>query len=416
MSEVLTVRLSRNSSDEIPWLVWSATQQEIIASGEITSLDDLSSLTQYAQERRTILLLDSRDVILREVEVPAGASRQLSTMLPFLLEEDVAQDVDELHFSILKQTSDTAWTAAVDRNYLSSCVESFEQAGIELNRVVPDVLVLPNIDSDITILPFADHFLVRHHEFSGFSIQQSLLPVASKMSPFVTVNDEGDEEEQQEAKSLMVDCFDTVPEALLEQEGLECRQLERELPMQVLAKYAQLSSVTLLSGEFKRQSSWLKNIKLWRVPAIAAAILLAMFSVKTFMHVNQIEEQAAAYRAESERIFRAVFPDKRRIPTVSYLKRQMSDESARLSGDTVDAPVLTWLVQVQNALKDNSSVKVQSIKYDSNREELRIQAQANDFETFEKIRVALSEKFAVEQGQINRNGELVSSSYVLKVK
>lgn len=186
--------------------------------------------------------------------------------------------------------------------------------------------------------------------------------------------------------------------------------------MQVLAKYAQLSSVTLLSGEFKRQSSWLKNIKLWRVPAIAAAILLVMFSVKTFMHVNQIEEQAAAYRAESERIFRAVFPDKRRIPTVSYLKRQMSDESARLSGDTVDAPVLTWLVQVQTALKDNRNVKVQSIKYDSNREELRIQAQANDFETFEKIRVALSEKFAVEQGQLNRNGELVSSSYVLKVK
>ncbi|GAM63844.1 general secretion pathway protein L [Vibrio ishigakensis] len=355
-------------------------------------------------------------MILREVEVPAGASRQLSTMLPFLLEEDVAQDVDELHFSILKQTSDTAWTAAVDRDYLASCVESFEQAGIELNRIVPDVLVLPNIDSDITILPFADHFLVRNHEFSGFSIQQSLLPVASKMAPFVTEINESDEEEQQEAKSLVVDCFDIIPEALLEQEGLDCRQLERELPMQVLAKYAQLSSVTLLSGEFKRQSSWLKNIKLWRVPAIAAAILLVMFSVKTFMHVNQIEEQAAAYRAESERIFRAVFPDKRRIPTVSYLKRQMSDESARLSGDTVDAPVLTWLVQVQTALKDNRNVKVQSIKYDSNREELRIQAQANDFETFEKIRVALSEKFAVEQGQLNRNGELVSSSYVLKVK
>lgn len=150
------------------------------------------------------MLLDSRDVILREVEVPAGASRQLSTMLPFLLEEDVAQDVDELHFSILKQTSDTAWTAAVDRDYLASCVESFEQAGIELNRIVPDVLVLPNIDSDITILPFADHFLVRNHEFSGFSIQQSLLPVASKMAPFVTEINESDEEEQQEAKSLVL--------------------------------------------------------------------------------------------------------------------------------------------------------------------------------------------------------------------
>lgn len=415
MSEVLTVRLSRHSDDEIPWLVWSATQQEIIASGEITSLEELPALEQYAQERRTILLLDSRDVLLREVEVPAGASRQLSTMLPFMLEEDVAQDVDDMHFSILKQTGEKAWTAAVDRDYLASCVESFEQAGIELNRVVPDVLVLPNSDSDITILPFVDHFLVRHHEFNGFSIQQSLLPLVSELAPFV-VPMAAEEDEEQEISPLVVNCFDVIPETLDGKSGLSCNQLERELPMQVLAKNAQLSSITLLTGEFKRQSSWLKNINLWRVPAIAAAILLVLLSIQTFMQVNQVEDQAAAYRAESERIFRAVFPDKRRIPTVSYLKRQMSDESARLSGGSVEAPMLTWLIQVQGALKDNSNVKIQSIKYDSNREELRIQAQANDFQTFEKIRVALSDKFSVEQGQLNRNGDLVSSSYVLKVK
>ncbi|WP_261816444.1 type II secretion system protein GspL [Vibrio gallicus] len=416
MSEVLTVRLSRQNSEEIPWLVWSATQQEIIASGELSSIEELSSLAHYAQERRTLLLLDSCDVILHEVEVPAGATRQLATMLPFLLEDDVAQDVDELHFTILKQTGTRAWTAAIERDYLSQCVEHFKQAGIELSRVIPDVLVLPNLESDITVMPFANHYLIRHDEFSGFSIEQLLLPVINEQLPFVTSAQDQDDDTSPAADPLKVDCFESIPEPLQGRSDLECRIVNSELPMQVLAKNAQLSSLTLLSGEFKRQSSWLKNVRVWRTPAIAAGILLALFSVKTFVHVNQIESQAAAYRTESERIFRSVFPDKRRIPTVSYLKRQMTDETTRLSGGTVEAPMLTWLIEVQAALKDNKNVKIQNLKYDGNRDELRIQAQANDFQTFEKIRVALSEKFAVEQGQINRNGDLVSSSYVLKVK
>ncbi|MFS1866323.1 type II secretion system protein GspL [Vibrio breoganii] len=145
-------------------------------------------------------------------------------------------------------------------------------------------------------------------------------------------------------------------------------------------------------------------------------MLLVIFGINTYTQVSQIETQATAYRAESERIFRAVFPDKNRIPTVSYLKRQMSDEKTRLSGGTVDAPLMVWLLDVQVALKDSDKVQIQSLKFDSDREELRIQAQASDFQTFEQLRVAFSEKFLVDQGQINRNGDLVSSSYVLKVK
>ncbi|QSA19710.1 type II secretion system protein GspL, partial [Vibrio furnissii] len=56
------------------------------------------------------------------------------------------------------------------------------------------------------------------------------------------------------------------------------------------------------------------------------------------------------YRAESERIFRTIFPDKQRIPTVSYLKRQMSDELAALSGGSSGEHVLGWLSKLPDTL------------------------------------------------------------------
>ncbi len=414
MSEILTVRLSRQNLKTIPWLVWSSTENEIIASGELGSLEELEELTSYAAERSVALLLDGQDVALREVGVPAGASRQFSTMLPFLLEEELAQDIDELHFSILKQTGDKAWIAAVDKDYLQQCIERFSEAGIELHRVLPDVLSMPLDGSNFTMLPWQGYCLIRQNDYQGIALPEALVPYALARPPFsVEVNEE---EESVSEEPAHIQCFGSIPESLASIENPKIDALPAELPMALLAKNAQLSTINLLSGEFKRQSSWLKNIKLWQAPAIAALVLLVVFGINTYTQVSQIETQATAYRTESERIFREVFPDKRRIPTVSYLKRQMSDEKTRLSGGTVDAPLISWLLEVQAALKDTNKVKIQSIKFDGDREELRIQAQASDFQTFEQLRVAFGEKFSVDQGQINRNGDLVSSSYVLKVK
>ncbi|GAD87943.1 type II secretion system protein GspL [Vibrio halioticoli] len=416
MSEILTVRLSRQNLNTIPWLVWSSTEDEIIASGELNGLHELDDLASYVTDRNVALLLNGQDIALKEVNVPAGATRQFATMLPFLLEEELAQDIDELHFSILKLAGDKAWIAAVDKSYFKQCIARFAEAGIELHKVLPDVLSLPLQENAISILPWDGHYLIRQNQFQGMTLPEQLVPFAVTQMSSATESDEDAEQEATPVEQVTIQSFGALPEALQQQVTATIDEQPAELPMALLAKNAQLSTVNLLSGEFKRQASWLKNIKLWRAPAIAAVILLVVFSVNTYMNVSQIESKATAYRAESERIFRAVFPGKRRIPTVSYLKRQMTDEKTRLSGGTVEAPLITWMLEVQQSLKGSDKVKIQSVKFDSNREELRIQAQASDFQTFEKLRVALSDKFSVQQGQINRDGDLVSSSYVLKVK
>jgi general secretion pathway protein L len=130
--------------------------------------------------------------------------------------------------------------------------------------------------------------------------------------------------------------------------------------------------------------------------------------------VHKYEAQAQAYRAESERIFRQVFPGKKRIPTVSYLKRQMNDEERRLSGGAGDEAMMTWMAALPSTLGQVKDLEITSFKYDGNRGEVRIQARSSDFQPFEQARVKLSEKFNVEQGQLNRSDNVVMGSFVLK--
>jgi len=61
-------------------------------------------------------------------------------------------------------------------------------------------------------------------------------------------------------------------------------------------------------------------------------------------------------------------------------------------------------------------MELQSIKFDSNRGEVRLETTSKDFQSFEQARVKLAEQFVVEQGQVNKNGDVVAGSFVLKQK
>lgn len=147
------------------------------------------------------------------------------------------------------------------------------------------------------------------------------------------------------------------------------------------------------------------------------SILVVALVAQQVVLVNQYESQAAAYRAESERIFRAVLPDKQRIPTVSYLKRQMDDELKRLGGsDLSSESVLEWLSKLPDTVGQVNGMQVQSFTFDGNRNEVRMNVTSRDFDSFEAARVKLETQFEVTQGPLNRNGEVVMGNFVLKKK
>lgn len=64
LSEKLILRMSSQTTSAIPWLVYSDTNNEVIASGELAHQGELSDLAQYAQGRQVTVLANSADVRL----------------------------------------------------------------------------------------------------------------------------------------------------------------------------------------------------------------------------------------------------------------------------------------------------------------------------------------------------------------
>lgn len=401
MNEFLIVRLSNNTAQAIQWIVWSQSQHEVIASGELSDRSALSELANYAQGRRTLVLISAQSLVLTDVEIPAGASRQFESMLPYVLEDDLAQDVDQLHFTVLNKGQGRAQVCAIDRAFLEQLLSDLREQGCQIHQVMPDVLALPEVEG-ISAVELGGQWLLKKSPYSGMAIESDWLTLIAQ-SEWV----------KSDEAFLPLTAYSALPNLELA-EDQQWQNGEPKLVMQLLAEQALTSKINLLTGVFKPKSSFSRYWKTWQKVAIAAVFLLAVVVVDNVLKIQTYEAQAAAYRAESERIFRQSLPGKTKIPTVSYLKREMNREAERLSSGADSSALLSLMVKLPPILKQVPGLTLTSFKYDEGRNEVRLQAQSKDFQTFEKAAELLGGRFTVEQGQLNRSGDTVNGSFVLK--
>jgi general secretion pathway protein L len=421
VSEHLIIRLNSQPSDPIQWIVWSPENKEVIVSGELNSAEELSSLSQYSDQRTVSALLPSSDVLLREVAIPEGAARQFSSMLPFIVEDDLAQDVDELHIVILQKTNKIAQVAIVEHQKMERWLEQLTEAGIYTKRFLPDVLALPFHHDGASMVEFNQQWLLRFSEYQGAIAEQEWLPmlldglVADAAKSSIGDKEQETSEEGSDEDSLAYTLHSYSP---CEIDVANTKHIKEspELVMQLLAEGALASKVNVLSGKYRPQSSWRKHWRVWQKVILAFGLVMVVFVAQHIAEVQKLEQHSIALRAESERIFRDIFPGKRKIPTMSYLKSQMKNEEARLQGGSGGDDLLTWMSELAPYLAKVPQVKLQSLKFDGKRDELRLQASASDFPYFEKLTSELSGQFEVEQGQLNKNQDQVFGAIVIRRK
>jgi general secretion pathway protein L len=104
MADWLLLRLPRNPDQLATWLVTDVRGAPL---GPPQS-GPLSLAAARISGRRVCVLVSGADVLLAEPEVPIKAGAKLQQLVPYALEEQLAEDIDQLHFAIGKRAADSA--------------------------------------------------------------------------------------------------------------------------------------------------------------------------------------------------------------------------------------------------------------------------------------------------------------------
>ena len=382
--EQLLVRLGANHTDPISWLVYSRTEDEIIASGELPNAEALSSLTERAGQRSVIALAPSSEILLKWVELPPKAGRKIISAIPFMLEDELATDISQQFFAIGPKRGDEQAVAVVSHEKMELWQSWLSEAGLFCDTIIPDVLAVPVTENGWSVLTLGEQLLVRQDTFKGVQGEATwLLPTlvhftAQQESPITITNYAG------------ID-LSTLP-------NIEEAQAPLELPMQVLAKEAMQSSFNLCQGDYKVKRKRSGVLNQWRVAAVLAVLALCTSLIDKGFSLYQLKAQNQALSSEINTAVKAGFPN---IGTYRNVRLKLQSELAKLEQGGGSASMLIMLDQLAPAFSA-TDVKPQTLRFDATRTEIRIQAQGNNFEALEQFkRTAENAGFVVEQGAIN---------------
>jgi general secretion pathway protein L len=141
MADWLLLRMPRTPEQPATWLI-------VDARGAPTGPPQggpLALAAARAAGRRVAVLVPGTDVLLAEPDVPVKAGAKLQQLVPYALEEQLADDIDDLHFAIGRRAGDSSRTpvAVVGRALLDEWLAVLRASGIEPEAVYADSDLLP---------------------------------------------------------------------------------------------------------------------------------------------------------------------------------------------------------------------------------------------------------------------------------
>jgi len=409
MTETLYIRLGSQAHNVIHWLVWAEQDNEIIASGELKTATDLTQLTEKAQTRQVVAFVSSADIAFKSLKVPGNSQRAIRAAAPYMIEDELAQDVEQLFFAYgnIKSNANehNCFVAAVERRQLQQWQAWLKDANIACKVMIPDVLALPESDNSWTAVQIGEQVLIRQSVWQGMVVDLAIWPQLSKILAEQVANQEREEE-------YILPIINHY--SMLSTEHFMLNALPEELPLAILAKQAVAQKFNLLQGEYQVKQTKSPLIVTWLSAASLAAIALLLTIGLKVGKLSQLNAQQQQVEDEIVSIYKKAFPKSTRVK-VSTVRSQLKRKLSEYGSNSTQIGFFPMFEKIRPAFAVVPQLKPDSLKFDSKRQEFRIQATASGYQYFEKFKNELEKaKLTVNQGSLNNEGEQVSGSFSIK--
>ncbi len=280
MAETLFIRLA--DGEAAHWAAFDANGALAGSFGRGT----LASATAAAHGKRCCVLAPGVDVTTTVVDLPQAGQTRLRQIVPFSLEESLADDVEHLSFAIgARRASGSTPVAVAAKQRIERWLERLRGAGIVPQTLCSEADGVPEVPGTLVVLVEGNRIygrLAEHAPFvlEGLTLRQALGLVRSPKEetepPHLLVyTDAADSERVRREVATLGEEFASV----------EIKVAANGVFPHLAATLARRAGTNLLQGAYAPRSNWLVFAQPWR---FAAGLLVAMLALSLLT-------QAAAY-------------------------------------------------------------------------------------------------------------------------
>jgi general secretion pathway protein L len=378
MPHTLLLRLPTPGQEDTEWL-------SIDDAGKPTTAKQrgpLNLAAAVARSAKVVVLAPATQILLAEPELPPGSGAKLARAVPFALEEQLTEDVDELCFAIgRRQPNGHTPVAVVSRSLLKSWLAELTAAGIEPSAIYADISLVPDNPGQTVLWLENSRLAVRRPDTLPFAVE--LTPVADALVVAGVIPDPLAERDPAEPpppleNAILYATREDWVKVQAEFQSLAGRfaslkvQLLTDGPLAWLARdLATTHAVNLLQGEFARTTDYGASWHRWRTAAVLAGGLVAAHVAAAALKIHQANHETKALDSEISQIFSQVMPSE----TLQDPRRQMQSrlDLIRHSGAGPEY-FLRTLEVLAGALATSPKTKIDSMSFREQALDMKVSA------------------------------------------
>jgi general secretion pathway protein L len=379
MADTLIVRLPSEADAALQWVGVDRRGQLTTQPGAGTP----SALAAVAAGQRVVLLVPGQDVSHLVATVPAVGEARLAQLLPFALEEQVAEDIDSLLFAAGPRLPDGTTAAdVVSRSRVQEWLALQSEWGITFDAIHSESELVPELAGHVTLLIEKDVVTLRMP-----GKRPALLPVEDLwLSLELGLGADADLSQQHVlvyATAVDWQRRSAEVEALRPRFASLKVQLLSAGVLPLLAQHLHDSqAINLRQGAYAAPRPMSRA---WRLAAVLAGALFALHLLSQGLELRRLHAQERALDTSLAQTLQGIAPGER---YGTDLRRRMEKRLATAgSAGSERGSLLGLLAAVAQARQTVPSTRVEALSFRQGALELRVQGP--DAGALERINQAL---------------------------
>ncbi|MCF6211149.1 MAG: type II secretion system protein GspL [Gammaproteobacteria bacterium] len=396
MRKQLILPLPADGLNETNELCWVLRDDECPAGNLFHGV--LAEAVKQAAGARVVVLVPGEDVLLASAELPGLNRQRLARAVPFALEEQLASDVEDMHFALGSRSDDgRIHNAVVARGKIAAWLESLRAAGLQADVMLSEVLAVPREAANDagrhwSLLIDGLRCLLRTDSQHGLALDLNNLPVILQAA----LDEAGDSlPASLDVKICGDDTFSGSDDdrqliRVCEEAGIDVvLQPQEEDGALLLARgFDEKEAINLLQGDYSRRGQLEKLLRPWRPAILLLGLWLVVLLGAMGLEYSRLSQQDAEIREQITALYREAFPEARKVvdPRV-----QMERGLAKLRGSGGgQTDLLGFIGKAGPVLKATPGLKLRSLRYKENR--LDIDLEINSLQTLDKLKQRLADE------------------------
>lgn len=383
---VLIIRLNPDAATAI-WRL--AAPGDAAQTGEWHPDAGDPTLSLLAQRHPAWVLVPASDCAFHRVTLPAGARRNAQQALAFLLEEQLATEIEESHFALIHRDKSDCAVAVVGREKMRAWQAWCEGLGLNVLALTPDALALPHNPTGWSAVRCGEQWLFRCETCSGMAVETPWLGELLVHWPDLAP----------------IACYSPPPDIAAPWQPRPVQDL-----LALAASNPQARKICLRQGNFaaKRRP---QTPRRWRTAIVATLALLLLWSGNRLHDHLALARQADAAVQASRDFYRQWFKAEKNLVNP---RLQMQQHLRRLESVSARPVLISRLGALQQIIAETPGIRLRALSFDAARNALQLEISAVSSQALAQFSQRARAGFRVQTGEMKPRADGIEGRLTLE--